>query len=339
MLLVDIARKGNGSFSFIPDSGFVGTVLVHALASAATTVGQGAVLNLTAQNGAQVRMAFGDSYDHKPEKAASVSVKLDSLYYGQARKVLVAVSLPPDSRIEDLGEYLTAQLEYTNVNCETSIVAAKASTAVLGPLVDMDKEAGETLLRQKFVHLLSELIAARSDGASNRKNLPERAQERVQDFLDKNAGQHRGHGILVDTDSQVKLAVSQTDFWSRWGMNYVCSLLTAHKQQRCNNFKDKSVEGYGGKLFREERDRTDDIFRYKSTCFTGTPVLALLVYTTTNSDASCSAATFLPQHRRGASKMRLEEEEEVVAQLLLRRSSLPIFSTMPTTAASTATVS
>ena len=207
MLLVDIARKGNGSFSFIPDSGFVGTVLVHALASAATTVGQGAVLNLTAQNGAQVRMAFGDSYDHKPEKAASVSVKLDSLYYGQARKVLVAVSMPPDSRIEELGEYLTAQLEYTNVKCETSIVAAKASTAVLGPLVDMDKEAGETLLRQKFVHLLSELIAARSDGASNRKNLPERAQERVQDFLDKNAGQYRGHGILVDTDSQVKLAV------------------------------------------------------------------------------------------------------------------------------------
>jgi hypothetical protein len=238
-------------------------------------------------------MAFGDSYDHKPEKAASVSVKLDSLYYGQARKVLVAVSLPPDSRIEDLGEYLTAQLEYTNVNCETSIVAAKASTAVLGPLVDMDKEAGETLLRQKFVHLLSELIAARSDGASNRKNLPERAQERVQDFLDKNAGQHRGHGILVDTDSQVKLAVSQTDFWSRWGMNYVCSLLTAHKQQRCNNFKDKSVEGYGGKLFREERDRTDDIFRYKSLTLLVQKYL-LYWYKTTNSDASCSCSNLPP---------------------------------------------
>jgi hypothetical protein len=127
----------------------------------------------------------------------------------------------------------------------------------------------------------------------------------------------------------------------------VCSLLTAHKQQRCNNFKDKSVEGYGGKLFREERDRTDDIFRYKSTLLVQ-KVLALLVqkyllygYKSTNSDASCWAATFLPQHRRGASKMRLEEEEqqEEVGQLLLRRSSLPIFSTMPTTAASTATAS
>jgi hypothetical protein len=39
--------------------------------------------------------------------------------------------------------------------------------------------------------------------------------------------------------------------------------------------------------------------------------------------------------------MRLEEEEEEeeVGQLLLRRSSFPIFSTMPTTAASTATAS
>jgi hypothetical protein len=46
-LLVEIARVGKGCFSFIPDSGFVGTVLVHTLANVASTVGKCATLTVT----------------------------------------------------------------------------------------------------------------------------------------------------------------------------------------------------------------------------------------------------------------------------------------------------
>ena len=59
---------------------------------------------------------------------------------------------------------------------------------------------------------------------------------------------------------QVKLAVSREDWWTRWGLNYVCSLQSAHRQQRCNNFKDKGVAGYGGRVFEAERERADEIF-------------------------------------------------------------------------------
>jgi hypothetical protein len=38
-LLVDIAKEAGGMYSFIPDSGFVGTAFVNALANILATVG------------------------------------------------------------------------------------------------------------------------------------------------------------------------------------------------------------------------------------------------------------------------------------------------------------
>lgn len=45
-LLDELAREGGGRYAFIPDSGFVGTVFVHALANLLTTAAQKVVLNL-----------------------------------------------------------------------------------------------------------------------------------------------------------------------------------------------------------------------------------------------------------------------------------------------------
>jgi hypothetical protein len=38
------------------------------------------------------------------------------------------------------------------------------------------------------------------------------------------------------------------------------SILRAHQQQQCNNFKDSSVQHYGGLLFKEKRDKIDELF-------------------------------------------------------------------------------
>ena len=43
-LLSDIANIGNGTFSFIPDSGFVGTIIIHAMANIKTACGTNAIL-------------------------------------------------------------------------------------------------------------------------------------------------------------------------------------------------------------------------------------------------------------------------------------------------------
>jgi len=65
---------------------------------------------------------------------------------------------------------------------------------------------------------------------------------------------------LEDLNGQVTEAVSKAEFWKKWGRHYLPSLLGAHLNQQCNNFKDPGVQGYMGALFRTVRDGVDETF-------------------------------------------------------------------------------
>jgi hypothetical protein len=66
--------------------------------------------------------------------------------------------------------------------------------------------------------------------------------------------------IIEDIKDQVSIAISSKNYYDKWGKKYLYSLLSANKQQRCNNFKDKSIAMYGGDLFNKQRDIADAIF-------------------------------------------------------------------------------
>jgi len=67
-------------------------------------------------------------------------------------------------------------------------------------------------------------------------------------------------GLLEDLEGQVTEALSREDWYKKWGMHYLPSLMFAHLTQQCNNFKDAGVQAYGGDLFQSIRDKADDIF-------------------------------------------------------------------------------
>jgi len=251
MLLAQIAAKGSGSYSFIPDSGFVGTVFVHALANTATTVGTSAVLNLQADDGT-VRLLGGDPQDVFASTPTTRGIALGSLHHGQSRQVLVAVSVPEDTRVGHAVDFLSAQLLHKNADGAT--VSTSCALKSGQEPFEMDRSMEEAMLRLEMVEALSKLLPA-----GHASTLAEKLSI-IQSFIDKHAAQHAGHAILVDAETQVKLAVSREDWWRRWGCSYVCSMLGAHRQQCCNNFKDQSVAAYGGSLFQHARERADDIF-------------------------------------------------------------------------------
>jgi len=66
--------------------------------------------------------------------------------------------------------------------------------------------------------------------------------------------------LLEDLTGQVLEAFSKLEFYKKWGVHYLPSLMRAHQLQMCNNFKDPGLQHYGGKLFRALRDEVDDIF-------------------------------------------------------------------------------
>jgi hypothetical protein len=60
---------------------------------------------------------------------------------------------------------------------------------------------------------------------------------------------------------QLNKAISKEDWYDSWGKPYLKAWLRAHKLQICPNFKDASLQQYGGKLFNEIRSEVELIFK------------------------------------------------------------------------------
>jgi len=58
------------------------------------------------------------------------------------------------------------------------------------------------------------------------------------------------------------LAAVETSNYSRWGNYYLQSILNAHEQEYCNNFRDPGIQDYGiGNIFNTERDNAEVEFK------------------------------------------------------------------------------
>jgi len=67
--------------------------------------------------------------------------------------------------------------------------------------------------------------------------------------------------VVDDLNDQVAQALSREDWYVRWGRHYLPSLAMAHRDQRCNNFKDPGVAAYGqGVVWTTLRDQADEAY-------------------------------------------------------------------------------
>lgn len=235
-LLVDIAKIGNGNFSFIPDSGFVGTIIVHSIANISTTIARNAKLNIQPSNSYKIKKVIG--YDTES------LINLDTIHYGQNKDIIIIFDI---SNINDT--VLTFYLNYISYNGKTINIPYTFIKEPL-PIVD-DININLNILRLEFVDTIKDVLDINTK--------LEQKQSLIKLFIDKNS-KYIDNNIMIDTIGQVSLAVSTENYYKKWGKNYLYSIMYAHKQQRCNNFKDISVSNYGGKLFKEQRDIIDDIF-------------------------------------------------------------------------------
>jgi hypothetical protein len=250
LLLVDIAKIGNGYFSFIPDSGFVGTVLVNSISNINTTIARNALLKLNITNEAIVKKIIG--YDNNEV------ISLDTLHYGQNKNIIVVLSVPDISK--SLNEYLKFEFKYTpcdSKNIELNMLSddfmkdIKINNVNIGNMIPENNNIKDNIMRLEFVEILANILY------NNETNL-EKSKDLFTIFNYKYKSYNKP--ICTDLNGQVNIAISNIEYFKKWGKNYIQSLMIAHKQQRCNNFKDVSVNEYGGKLFKEQRDKIDEIF-------------------------------------------------------------------------------
>jgi len=98
--------------------------------------------------------------------------------------------------------------------------------------------------------------------ANNSKEAVEKVKALIKEIKESGTAKSdkRVQELLKDLEGQVLEALTRQDYFKKWGVHYLPSLLNAHLLQVCNNFKDPGVQVYGGKLFEKLRDRADDIF-------------------------------------------------------------------------------
>jgi len=247
-LLTDLAVLGGGSFAFIPDASFVGTVFIHAVSNLLVTMGKNAELSLEPLNGAKIETVLGGH--QKDEASWGVRLNIGSIQLGQSKNVVVNMSDMPTPGTP----YISATLTYQNRKSEVIKVAVEGAERI-----DFSMETEVQRLRLVATDRITQALTIALEG-----NLPH-ATEIISALVaemkaSRAAEEPRIVALLKDVEGQVCEALSKPDFFKRWGCHYLRSLTRAHLLQQCNNFKDPGVQVYGSELFTKLKDMADEKF-------------------------------------------------------------------------------
>jgi hypothetical protein len=243
-LLLEIAQVGGGGYGFIPDSGMVGTVFVHAVANTYSTYAPRAKVDVEVPDGTDVRVGGG-----LPVIKASWGIQIDAgdIQFGQSRHYILSFDTIP-ATIAATARYRPFNSAY-DVNSDTVILDITATPD--------QASIGYHTARLDLVEIL---LATKATNLSASVDALEFLQRRitVSPVLANHAD---ALAVARDASGEGLLALQPVNF-SRWGRHYFPSLARAHQRQQCGNFRDPGLQVYGrdSPVFIEERDKLDAAF-------------------------------------------------------------------------------
>jgi len=247
-LLVELAEEGSGSYSFIPDAGFVGTVFVNTVSNLLVTMAHEAYLSLETD----LECTPGDLPVSKQD--GYIRVKIGTLQYGQTKDILLRMKARSAA-----APLLAASVQYeaaaghSGVPMGSPLVEASCGDLSEEMLQKMERNRCRSIFADAVLRIFKDQLEA-----DTAKALLNQAIEEVRASPARE--QESVRALLEDMCGQCTEALSRRDWFSKWGVHYLPSIMFAHRLQQCNNFKDPGVQCYGGKLFQEIRDEADDVF-------------------------------------------------------------------------------
>ena len=107
MLLSEIGRVGGGAYSFIPDTGLVGTVFVHAVANVYAAYAIRCALNVEVPKGIKVKKVRGGFT--KLDASWGSKVEFGDLQYGQTRDIILEFEGGPRGKLPEVTVSVVAK--------------------------------------------------------------------------------------------------------------------------------------------------------------------------------------------------------------------------------------
>jgi hypothetical protein len=234
-VLLDITKKSNGTYGYIPDLTMVGTVFINFLSYILSSFSCNNKLNIVPMNGTVIEHNYGYS---------SNEFNIGNLQYGQSLDFVLKI------KPGVMAPYLDITLSTTDgeFKRELSEICLTRHEDILFELSRL--KLVETLVPNQF-------------SIDTNFGFVQSLHSEIQSF---GLGD-RVIPILTDlistdpNEGQISKAFSKRDWYEKWGQYFIPAIRRANQLQYCNNFKDKSVQRYGGRMFHDLQDSTNDLFR------------------------------------------------------------------------------
>lgn len=224
-LLNSISEIGNGTYAFIPDCSLVGSVFVNYLST---------ILSTFAYN---TKVFINNKM-----------INYGPTQYGQPINILIKKSEITNQEITvnyDIGTGITKEIKFNFDG------------------FDIDKNI---VVRQYAINNMISKIKESIDNANADIHTSYQNILTMKTFIENLNESNNLNDILIDiydsdpNNGQICKAFERIDWFNKWGKHYLLSFIRAHILFMCNNFKDNSVQNYGGELFKKIQKFAEDEF-------------------------------------------------------------------------------
>lgn len=220
----EISQISNGYYGFISDPQMMGTVITYLAA------------NIYSHAGTDAKILIGNN-----------TIYLGNLHYGQKKTFEISQSQLCESSLTlnylSKGKEVNISFSLNNDNLNQTnelIYITTMRNDIINTL--------SVLIASPFTYELKSFISDKIKEYNSLISLYNLSQSNI--IIN----------IMEDLQGEVMLGVENEKNFNDWGYNYYRSLRVAYKNELCNNFKDKGIQHFGGKLFNKLLDEFEKIF-------------------------------------------------------------------------------
>lgn len=289
-LLFNLAKSGNGLFAHIPDFSMCNTVFINLLSNCLATAITNVNMKFKSISGIQNTLTIPDYVLNgmiPPNQTQSNQISLGPIQSEQPRNFIF------EAQIEDFNKFkFDLEFEYGNkivnytINTANTFTGSKNSKEIIDLSSNTFKQkewadqvneifSSSDTVYQVFKTLLCDIINRGLQSSGNNASLKKTCEEldnlcdwigQIKNIANSQANKNKLDALLLNIKSpeanygQIHKAFSNEEWFNRWGIHYLKYFVRSHELQICSNFKDTSLQLYGGTLFKELRTEIEDIF-------------------------------------------------------------------------------